>query len=264
MAKDGDPVELDEELKRLYGAPLDAFIAERDAIGKRLKAGGRDAEAAEVRKLRKPSRAAAAINQAVRADPVAAERLLEAGRGLDAAQAEAVAGGGQAELRQAIARQHEAVERVMESVEGGPGRSPSRAIVDRARETLRAIAGDRELQQAFAAGRVAGDHEAVGFGFDFGAAAAPVRRAPKPDRGGRDRKQSAARRRTAEAEVRRSSRSLETALRRVKEAKRRVEAAEQGLDTARERLSEAEREHAERSDRLADAQTKLEGLGDQD
>jgi hypothetical protein len=258
MAERGDKIRVDDELERLYGEPFERFVAERDAIAKRLKAEDRDSEAAEVRKLSKPSRAAWAINQAVRADPPAAAQLIDAGRGLDAAQAEALAGGGQAELREAMARQQEAIGRVVESVERGAVSPPSRATVDRVRETLRAVAGDRELERTFALGRVVGDHEAIGFG--AGTAVRPPRRAPEPS--GRDpgRELSAEKRRTAQKQVRRASHDLEAALKRVREAKRRVESAEQGLDSAQRKLAEAEREHAQGSKRLADAEAELERL----
>ena len=59
----------------LYGLPLDAFVPERDALAKRLRAEGRRDEAAEVKALRKPSVAAWAVNQAVRSQPRAARAL---------------------------------------------------------------------------------------------------------------------------------------------------------------------------------------------
>ena len=67
------------EAVRLYGLPLDEFIAERDAHAKRLRADDRERRGGAIKKLRKPSAAAAAINHAVRADPDAAAKLLETG-----------------------------------------------------------------------------------------------------------------------------------------------------------------------------------------
>jgi hypothetical protein len=67
----------------LYGLPLDEFTAARDAEAKRLRAEG-DAEAAKaVKALRKPSRAAWAINRAVRSEPEAVKELVGAGERLD-------------------------------------------------------------------------------------------------------------------------------------------------------------------------------------
>ena len=157
------------EAVRLYGLPLDEFIAERDATAKRLRADDREAAAA-IRKLRKPSAAAAAINRAVRADPDAAAKLLEAGERLEAAQSAAISGSA-GDLREAAAEQGDAVERLMETVAdelGGRG-----AIADRARETLRAIAADPGLREQFAAGTLVREAEAVGFGVDALAALRP-------------------------------------------------------------------------------------------
>src|SRR4051794_31373093 len=112
----------------LYGLPLDEFTAARDAEAKRLRAGG-DAEAAkETKALRKPSRAAWAINQAVRAEPGAMQALIDAGERLSRAQDAALAGkrrGGD-DLRAAIAAQGEAVERLADAAgrELGTARGP--------------------------------------------------------------------------------------------------------------------------------------------
>ena len=43
-----------DEADKLYGLPLEDFIAERDAFAKALRAQGRRAEADEVKALRKP------------------------------------------------------------------------------------------------------------------------------------------------------------------------------------------------------------------
>ena len=73
-----------DETARLYGLPLDEFTAERDAVAKRLRADGEREEAARIKKLRKPSVPAWAVNQAARADAKArqgaGEGRREAGR----------------------------------------------------------------------------------------------------------------------------------------------------------------------------------------
>ena len=75
-----------DDTARLYGLPLDEFTAERDALAKRLRADGERDEAALVKKLRKPSVPAWAVNQAVRKDKRAAKALLRAGECLANAQ----------------------------------------------------------------------------------------------------------------------------------------------------------------------------------
>ncbi len=249
---------LDDEVSRLYALPLAEFTAQRDALAKRLRADGDRDAAAEVKALKKPNLAAWAINQAVRSDPKAAEGLIEAGERLSAAQAEALEGGRADELREAMTGQNVAVERMMGAVEQqleAGGRSA--ATVDRARETLRAVAADEELRAQFQAGRLTRDREAVGFG-----AAKAV-----PRTGGRAtkaRKQqpsaSTARRRDAERAAKRAARSLEAAVRTVEAAQRRLDRAQQAVDAAEKDRDEAERERTEREAELADARAIVEEL----
>ena len=83
----GQRVDLEAELGELYARPLDQFISHRDELVKRLRDSGARAEATEVGRLRKPSVAAWAVNQAVRDDAKAAKRLIGAAEQLEAAQA---------------------------------------------------------------------------------------------------------------------------------------------------------------------------------
>lgn len=255
MAKRKGKAELDEEVSRLYGLPLDEFTAERDALAKRLRGDGRRDEAAEIKALKKPNLPAWAINQGVRDDPDAVESLIEAGERLNDAQASALEGGGAGELREAMAGQTAAVERMMRAVEDGLGRTDrSAAILDRARETLRAVAGDEELRDQFRAGRLTRDREAVGFG---GAPAMPKRRGASAKK---KSPSSAARRRAAERAEKAAQRSLDLAVKRVTEARRRLERAEAAVDAAQAELEEVEREQAERESDLADARAVVSEL----
>ena len=76
----------------LYGLPLEEFTPARDALAKELKAAGHKDEAAEVKRLRKPSLAAWALNRVARDHPEAIGQLREAGADLRAAQDEALSG----------------------------------------------------------------------------------------------------------------------------------------------------------------------------
>src|SRR3954470_19480390 len=84
-----------DEADDLYGLALDAFVPERDALAKRLRADGRREDAAAVKALRKPSVAAWAVNQAVRSQPKAARDLWQAGDALIEAQDALLAGRGE-------------------------------------------------------------------------------------------------------------------------------------------------------------------------
>jgi hypothetical protein len=92
----------------LYGAPLDEFIARRDARAKELRKSDR-AAADAVKKLRKPSVSAAAVNRLVRSSPDDAEALLAAGEALRQAQ---LGGGDRDAVRSAAHDEREAVEKL--------------------------------------------------------------------------------------------------------------------------------------------------------
>jgi hypothetical protein len=96
----------DDAIDELYAAPLDEFVARRDQLARELRTTDRDA-AREVKQLRKPSRAAWAVNHAARESPDLLDALLAAGRALRDAQQRALRGGGGASLHDATrARQH--------------------------------------------------------------------------------------------------------------------------------------------------------------
>src|SRR3954462_7138325 len=175
---------VDDEADRLYGLPLEQFTAERDAAAKALRKGG-DGEAAAVRaKLPKPTAAAWAANQIARTEPDVRDEFLAAGAALREAQEAALAGdaGG---LREATRAQRAAVDAFMAAAQPlQPGGRPlSRAMSDRLRMTLLAAAGNEELSEALADGRLALEAEAGGAGPPPAAsdvAAAPRRREPRP------------------------------------------------------------------------------------
>ncbi len=249
----------EEELGRLYGARFDDFVAERDALAKRVRAEGERELAAEVGKLKKPSRAAWAVNQVVRADRAAAKRLLDAGERLESAQGKALGGGGQAALREAISEHHDAVEGLMAAIEpavadDGP-LSPS--VLDRARETLRAVAGDPELRRELAAGRVTRDRQPVGFG-------AAATETPAPTRGRPKSGPSPARRRKAEQRLKRAERDLGAARKRGEEAQRRHARAERNLEAAQERVDAAQEAQREREVEVEEARAALAQLSEGD
>lgn len=67
----------DQILDRLYSAPLDRFVSERNTLVKELRGEGDDEQAAEVAMLRKPSMVAWALNQVARADRERVDQLFE-------------------------------------------------------------------------------------------------------------------------------------------------------------------------------------------
>src|SRR3954471_1323384 len=131
-----------DDLDRLYGLPLDEFVAARNALAKRLRAAGRREDAAAVAKLPKPTVGAWAANQALRSQPAGARELFAAGEQLEHAQAELLGGRADAAaLREAMERQRAAVAKLTAAARGlldSNGRELSGATIERVQQTLTA------------------------------------------------------------------------------------------------------------------------------
>jgi hypothetical protein len=177
-------VELDSEIDKLYGVPLDEFVRDRDELAKRLRRDGEREAADEVKKLRKPSAGAWALNQAVRRRRKETDALLAAGERLRAAHESLMSGGDQAELRDAMREERalaSALADCAEAIASETGKSGP-ALRERVRSTLHAAAVDDEARAELEKGRFVREREAVGLG-PFGAAPAmPARGRPKGGR----------------------------------------------------------------------------------
>src|SRR4051812_36684097 len=139
----------------LYALPLERFVPERDALAKRLRASGEREEADAVKKLPKPTRAAWAVNAAVRESPQAAQALAESVRLLEETQRELLAGGDASALRQATEQARAAID---ELVAAAP------AAKDKVRETLHAALVEPDVLAEVLGGRVVRERMAGGFG----------------------------------------------------------------------------------------------------
>jgi hypothetical protein len=235
-----------EVVDELYAAPPDEFVARRDARAKELRKSDR-AAADAVKKLRKPSVSAAAVNRLAREARDDVEALLGAGEALRQAQF----GGGDRDAIQAAARdEREAVERLM----GQVGKL-SPAVLEEVRETLRAAATDDEARAAIARGILTEARRPTGLG---GFAVAPpadrdrARTSAKPGSTGRKtgrkksesdaaRKSDAERKRAAAKRVKAARTALRDAEGDAKKADRAVAAAERERDIAQRAFEKAER-----------------------
>lgn len=231
----------DADIDRLYGLPLDEFVAQRDALAKTLRGDGDKEAAAAAKALRKPTAGAWALNQAVRRRRKETDALLKAGARLRAAHASLLAGGGRDELRAAMSDQRELVAALAdcaEAIASETGKSGP-ALKERVRATLHAAALDDDVREELARGRLVREREAVGLGSAFSAPAGPsagVRAGPrKPSK--RDSKRSADR-----AEAERGLGEAEAARDRADQA---AEEASARVEAARAALSEAEGAHRE-------------------
>jgi hypothetical protein len=133
----------EQELDRLFGLPLDAFVAARDEAVRRLKRNGDPGAAERLGALRKPSVPAWAVNQVARKHPDRLGRLLERGTRQRAAHRAAVAGGGRAGLADAARDERAAVSELVELAAKEleiAGRTVSEAVRERIAGVLHAAA----------------------------------------------------------------------------------------------------------------------------
>jgi len=177
-------MDLDEEIDRLYGTPLDEFVHERDELAKRLTRDGEREAGARVKALRKPTVGAWALNQAVRRRRAETDALLATGKRLRAAHEELLSGGDSAALRETMEEERSltsALADCAEAIASETGKSGP-ALRDRVRATLHAAAVQEEAREELAAGRFVREREAVGLGpFESeqpGPASAPPAEAP--------------------------------------------------------------------------------------
>jgi hypothetical protein len=237
-------VEPDSEIDKLYGVPLDEFVHDRDELAKRLRRDGEREAAEQVKKLRKPSAGAWALNQAVRRRRKETDALLAAGERLRAAHESLMSGGDQAELRDAMREERElasALADCAEAIASETGKSGP-ALRERVRSTLHAAAVDEEAREELAKGRFVREREAVGLGpFGTGAAAPPPKARPK-----RERAPAKAAKRVRGKDP--SATEREKAAER--ERQERVAEAERAVEEAQAALEEAEAAHGEAASEL--------------
>lgn len=143
--------DLDAAIALVYAQPPSGFVAARTALVKELKGARRKDEAARVAALRRPTKLAWAVGDAVRQAPDAA------GSFFSAVEALAARGGSQSgDLRQRTADLRQAVAAL---VRGAEGVDPGEATA-----ALHAIAADPEATEALRLGRLADVPAGGGFG----------------------------------------------------------------------------------------------------
>ena len=240
--------ELDMELDRVYGLPLDEFTVARNELATRLRKAGQTEAAERVKALRKPSVAVWAVNQLTRRHPEEIEQLVEAGRKLRDAQAKALRGTGAEAVREATAAERAAlrkVTRLAEQLLGEEGRPATAATLERISSTLRAAAVDPDAAALLRAGRLPDEVESSGF-------AALAAMAPPP---------SARRRPTAKqaepkanpAQLRKLEARVEKLEARAADLAERAARAEAAAAEARQRANEAQAEADAATRELRDA-----------
>src|SRR5207248_1815225 len=140
-----------EVIDRLYGLPREEFTPARDAASKELRAAGERDAAAEVKRLRKPSRLAWALNQVRRHDPEPVDELIAAGERLQEAQRQLVEAGERGLLRDAAADERELVGKIADLAErelATSGHPANATAQGKLFSTLHAAAADPEEREA--------------------------------------------------------------------------------------------------------------------
>ncbi len=240
----------------LYRGEPDAFVAARDRLAKELRAGGDREAAAAVRKLRRPTVVAWAVNQVVRTHREEVEELMEATADVQRAQAAALGGEdpghASGSLREAAHRRRRAVAtlaRVAADLVGA-------AHADQAAATVDAASLDPDATALFLRGRLSRElPPPAGFGIGTEPAAeidtpagsavpadeAPPPATPQVDLGPLRREVERAEAVVAIAaeDLERAEEGLARATARVETARRKLELAVADQDRARAVLGDA-------------------------
>jgi hypothetical protein len=203
------------EAEKLFAVAPDRFVAERNALAKKLRGEGRPDDAALVAALRKPSAVVLAVNRAARDRPKAAQAAAEAAVGVRDAQ---VAGDADA-FSKALAELDTSLDLLADVAVAHvapAGKKPSEAMRRRLRELLRSAVADDDSREALARGVLADELEAPGFspyaGLTVKSKAGKAGRAPAgPSRAEREEARRRDRRKELRQELTQAERELREA-----------------------------------------------------
>jgi DNA-binding phage protein len=207
----------DEIADRLYALPIEEFTSARNDAAAELRKEGRREEADEVKGLRKPTAAAAAVNRLVREHRDQVEAYIAAAAALRDAQF-----AGKGDVAAATKLERETLDRLLRL-----------ASVD-VRQTLQAAAVDDAAAEELRRGRLERELEPRGFGTLLSharpAPAKPKRAEPKPDD------------RAARAKLRQAKDALTAARSEERQARRQWDEAQGIVARAESAVEQAQRE----------------------
>jgi hypothetical protein len=243
--------DLEEELDRLYGLPLEEFTAARNDLARRLKRANQADAAASVQGLKKPSVPVWAVNQLARRHPDEVDALVGAGLRLREAQEQAFTDEDARDtIREATAAERGAARtltRLAQELLESEGRPVTRAVVDRIGGLLRSAAITPVAGDALRAGRLTEEVETGGFDALAGLQVpkSPRRKKAQPEpRIDRRREQRLQRLRERNEELeeraRDAEREAEGAERTAEKARGTADRARAAADRARAELEQAE------------------------
>jgi hypothetical protein len=236
-------VTLDEAADELYGADLDAFVAERARLARELKESGDSEAASQLAKLKKPTVAGWALNQLARQSRRDVDLLLDAGHRLRQAQEGVVGGGDRAAFEQAQKTERDTLRRLTQDASKLLG-GASAQVLAQISNTLRAASVSEEGRELLARGRFTTPLESEGFDV-FGAlpASRPARgkQPAKPRRMDDKLRKAKERIRELEQKVRAAEREADKLQSDWKKSERAAESARAALVAAQRELKDAQR-----------------------
>ena len=184
---------LAEEIAALYAAPLESFIAERNALASRLKKEKESAASGEVKALRKPTPSAWAVNQLFQHEGARMDELLGAGERARKALHEAITSGGAESLRGAIQEARGLIEelrqRALEFLSEG-GRSANPAMGERIGTNLQSLTFTPAAAETARRGWLDADLDPPGFEVLAGLQVAAGAARPRPAQPARPAKEA--------------------------------------------------------------------------
>jgi hypothetical protein len=181
MAAKNDTLEAD--IDGLYALSLDEFTVARDELARTLRTEGEREAAREVKRLRRPSLAAWALNQVRRDDPRGVEQLIAAGERLRDATERLLTAGEREPLERATAEERRLVKALARHAERqlvGAGHPASAAVQSKLLATLRAAASDAEARESLSVGRLVRDYEVSDLGLGAALASMPTKPRAEP------------------------------------------------------------------------------------
>jgi hypothetical protein len=229
--------EWDEVADELYGLTPDGFTEARDARAREWSAAGRKQEAAEIRKLARPSQAAWLANLLVREQPAEIDQLLALRTKFRQAHDQGTSG----DLRVLSQRRQDVVARLVSSARGAlrrDGRTLGPDIQRQLEATLEAAVADDAAATALRRGRLTRALSHIGFG-DAVSAGPDVACRRRGARAGEQVDKATRERDSARVALRNAAAALKEARRRQQEAERRRRDAAGALRQAERDLARA-------------------------
>lgn len=249
--------EFEDTVEQLYAGPPDQFIAHRDAAVKRARAAGDKELADEIKALRRPTLAAALLNQLHRRDGATGlNELLELGHRLRAAQSKLDVRA----MKSLSTERNTLISQLVSEIGKASSEPLSGTVQEQLSDTLVAAVADAEAGRAVASGRLVSSVRYSGFGdVDLqNAVAIPLPPQPEAADVTPEDEQSTEESNPAEEAERRRVQGQADAERELAEATAALEAAVRAEEAARQSAQLAERALSAARSTAKKASTRVE------